>query len=338
MSETLKVQISRAVQFWLDGTHVGQCPNRLDEHGYGWEGQNLIRKIDEAPRTRKDGTVTVHLLPQEAVALADLADTMHQTNLDEFSTFGEARAGASLVEKLRVLGVNVPPMRYEFGTDPNPYDGGSDDGGDDGSGGPGGLDGPDSPSPWCPTCGCPDGWRPDGPRAVRGGHGCSRGDECPDCPTNAERYRRYLEQTRVDVESCNNCDAVGPVVADDPRGYCAACIADTDDQPEVMFYEQDLDADDRLVLQPHHDRIVVKNRGDVYLALPWSTRESLPSGTSLVISIRDSSSTDTVRTTRPIDELSWLIAEALDRAETMGRYPHADEIGIYVEDVVTIAG
>lgn len=122
MSETLKVQISRTVQFWLDGTHVGQCPNRLDQHGYGWEGQNLIRKIDEAPRTRKDGTVTVHLLPQEAVALADLADTMHQTNLDEFSMFGEARAGASLVEKLRVLGVNVPPMRYEFGTDPNPYD------------------------------------------------------------------------------------------------------------------------------------------------------------------------------------------------------------------------
>lgn len=139
-----------------------------------------------------------------------------------------------------------------------------------------------------------------------------------------------------DLNVCNNCDAA-TAVADDPRGYCADCIADTDNPTEVMFYERDLDADDRLVLQPHHDRIIVKDRGDIYLALPYSPGP-LPTGTTLVISIRDSSPTETVRTTRPIDELSWLIAEAIDRAETMGRYPHADEIGIYVEDVATLAG
>lgn len=72
-----------------------------------------------------------------------------------------------------------------------------------------------STPPWCPTCGCPDGWRADGPMAVRGGHGCSRGDECPDCPTNAERYRRYLEQTEtVDVPHGNaNRQALDTVLA-----------------------------------------------------------------------------------------------------------------------------
>lgn len=328
MSETLKVQISRAVQFWLDGTHVGQCPNNLDEHGYGWEGQHLIRKIDEAPRTRKDGSVTVHLLPQEAAALADLADTMHQSNLDEFSMFGEARAGAALVEKLRVLGVNVPPMRHVFGTDPNPYDDG------DGDGGIG--DGTDSPSPWCPTCGCREGWTPDGP--VRGGHSCGRGDECPDCPTNAERRQRWIEETTVDVESCNNCDAVGPVVADDPRGYCADCI-DGADRVHIIFWSRDLDADRHLVLQMHHDRIVVNELADnEFEVLPYSALYDPPGRTVLTIVIRDAWPTmRRMRTTCTVETLRLLIAEALDRAETMGRYPYADEIDIYVEDVATVS-
>lgn len=118
---TARVRVSRTVLDWLSGTHVGQMPHDLERHGYGWEGEHLIEKVDEAPRTRKDGSITVDLLPQEALVLAALAATMRETNLDEFETQGEARAASALLAQLAKIGVTPPPLGGGFGIDPNPY-------------------------------------------------------------------------------------------------------------------------------------------------------------------------------------------------------------------------
>lgn len=140
-----------------------------------------------------------------------------------------------------------------------------------------------------------------------------------------------------DLNVCNNCDAA-TAVADDPRGYCADCIADTDG-PTIIIWDRDVDADDRLVLREHHDRIVVNELADgKFEVLPYSALYDSPGRTVLTIVIRDSRPGETLRTTCDAETLRLLIAEALDRAETMGRFPYADQVGIYVEDVVTIAG
>lgn len=140
-----------------------------------------------------------------------------------------------------------------------------------------------------------------------------------------------------DLNICNNCDAA---TADptDPRGYCAACIADTDD-PTIIVWDRDLDADRHLILREHHDRIVVNELADnEFEVLPYSALYDPPGRTVLTIVIRDAWPTmRPMRTTCDAEMLRLLIVEALDRADTMGRFPYADQVDIHVEDVATVS-
>lgn len=99
-AHTMTLRLSRAVLDHLDGTSLFQQPDRLDLHGYGSAGHNLVTLVRRATR-RSDGSVRVTLFDAEVDVLVDYVETWHATAssviADETSALGEVNAARALL-------------------------------------------------------------------------------------------------------------------------------------------------------------------------------------------------------------------------------------------------
>jgi hypothetical protein len=103
---TTKINISRTVTGFLEGSHAWQCPG--DNDGYGGAAVSAMAKIKAAP-SRKDGSCTVALTAPERGALEEYAETMAiaaQDNVrDDPSELGELNAARALRRQLLKAGI-----------------------------------------------------------------------------------------------------------------------------------------------------------------------------------------------------------------------------------------
>jgi hypothetical protein len=100
----MKLRLSRPVLRYLEGGSLWAAPDDLEHHGYGEAGRSMQAKV-VAARHRSDGSVSVELTADEAVELADLADSMADASSGDAgwdpSARGDLNAARALLRHLR---------------------------------------------------------------------------------------------------------------------------------------------------------------------------------------------------------------------------------------------
>lgn len=87
---TRRLRISARFQSQLDGGHLFQCPDEIDRHGYGEEGQALVAAV-AAARPNKEGARFVDATPEQVQILRELAETWESGAADNLGAWDDGR-------------------------------------------------------------------------------------------------------------------------------------------------------------------------------------------------------------------------------------------------------
>ena len=91
----IHIVVGPRVRVYLEGGALFQEPDRLDIHGYGSAGRQLVLAVNERPASKQ-----VSLLRAQAVVLAELTEFMLYSSRDDASWSADAKADVAAARRL----------------------------------------------------------------------------------------------------------------------------------------------------------------------------------------------------------------------------------------------
>lgn len=87
---TRRLRVSARFQSHLSGGHLFQCPDEIDQHGYGEEGQALVGLV-RAARPNTEGARFVDATPEQVQILKEQAETWEAGAADNLGAWDDGR-------------------------------------------------------------------------------------------------------------------------------------------------------------------------------------------------------------------------------------------------------